>query len=70
MSRSLIKCVMIIIVCIYVCVRAYMRACVHACYKMLYQGCSVIIYMTGFEKTWLPHTQYQTYDFTRNGLLA
>ena len=22
------------------------------------------------EKTWLPHTQYQTYDFTRNGLLA
>ena len=26
--------------------------------------------MTGFEKTWLPHTQYQTYDFTRNGLLA
>ena len=26
--------------------------------------------MTGFEKTRLPHTQYQTYDFTRNGLLA
>ena len=26
--------------------------------------------MTGFEKTWLPHTQYQTYDFTRNGLLV
>ena len=26
--------------------------------------------MTRFEKTWLPHTQYQTYYFTRNGLLA
>ena len=26
--------------------------------------------MTGFEKTQLPHTQYQTYDFTRNELLA
>ena len=26
--------------------------------------------MTGFEKTRLPHSQYQTYDFTRNGLLA
>ena len=26
--------------------------------------------MTRFEKTRLPHTQYQTYDFTRNGLLA
>ena len=26
--------------------------------------------MTGFERTQLPHTQYQTYDFTRNGLLA
>ena len=26
--------------------------------------------MTGFEKTRLPHTQYQTHDFTRNGLLA
>ena len=26
--------------------------------------------MTGFEKPELPHTQYQTYDFTRNGLLA
>ena len=28
------------------------------------------LYVTGFEKTRLPHTQYQTYDFTRNGLLA
>ena len=27
-------------------------------------------YVTGFEKTRLPHTQYQTYDFIRNGLLA
>ena len=27
-------------------------------------------YVTGFEKTRLPHTQYQIYDFTRNGLLA
>ena len=27
-------------------------------------------YVTGFEKTRLPHTQYQTYVFTRNGLLA
>ena len=27
-------------------------------------------YVTGFEKTRLPHTQYQTYDFSRNGLLA
>ena len=26
--------------------------------------------MTGFEKTQLPHTQYQTYVFTRNELLA
>ena len=26
--------------------------------------------MTGFEKTQLPHAQYQTYNFTRNGLLA
>ena len=26
--------------------------------------------VTRFEKTRLPHTQYQTYDFTRNGLLA
>ena len=26
--------------------------------------------MTRFEKTRLPHKQYQTYDFTRNGLLA
>ena len=26
--------------------------------------------MTGFEKTRLPHTKYQTYVFTRNGLLA
>ena len=26
--------------------------------------------MTGFEKTRLPHTQYETYNFTRNGLLA
>ena len=25
--------------------------------------------MTGFEKTQLPHTQYQTYDFSKNGLL-
>ena len=22
--------------------------------------------VTGFEKTWLPHTLYQTYNFTRN----
>ena len=29
-----------------------------------------IIIVTGFEKTRLPHTQYQTYNFTRNGLLA
>ena len=28
------------------------------------------VYVTGFKKTRLPHTQYQTYDFTRNGLLA
>jgi len=27
-------------------------------------------FVTRFEKTRLPHTQYQTYDFTRNGLLA
>jgi len=27
-------------------------------------------YVTGFETTRLPHTQYQTYDFTRNELLA
>ena len=27
-------------------------------------------YVTGFEKTQLPYTQYQTYDFTRNELLA
>ena len=27
-------------------------------------------FVTGFEKTWLPHTRYQTYDFTRNELLA
>ena len=27
-------------------------------------------YVSGFEKTRLPHTQYQTYNFTRNGLLA
>ena len=27
-------------------------------------------YVTGFEKIWLPHTQCQTYDFTRNELLA
>ena len=26
--------------------------------------------MTRFEKTQLPHTQYQTYDYIRNGLLA
>ena len=26
--------------------------------------------MTGFEKTQLPNTQYQTYNFTRNGSLA
>ena len=26
--------------------------------------------MTGFEKTRLSHTQYQTYDFTKNELLA
>jgi len=25
--------------------------------------------VTGFEKTQLPHTKYQTYDFTGNGLL-
>ena len=29
-----------------------------------------MLYVTGFEKTRLPHTHYQTYDFTRNGLLA
>ena len=29
-----------------------------------------MLYVTGFEKTQLPHTQYQTYDFTRNELLA
>ena len=27
-------------------------------------------FVTGFEKTWLPHKQYQAYVFTRNGLLA
>jgi len=27
-------------------------------------------YVTGFEKTQFPHTQYQTYDFTRDRLLA
>ena len=27
-------------------------------------------YVTEFAKTQLPHTQYQTYDFTRNELLA
>jgi len=26
--------------------------------------------VTRFEKTWLPNTQFQTYDFARNGLLA
>ena len=28
------------------------------------------IYVTGFHITRLPHTQNQTYDFTRNGLLV
>ena len=32
--------------------------------------CCGCLNVTGFEKTRLPHTQYQTYDFTRNGLLA
>ena len=27
-------------------------------------------YVTGFKKTQLPHIRYQTYDFTRHGLLA
>jgi len=27
-------------------------------------------FVTGFEKTRFPHTQYQTYDFTRKRLLA
>ena len=28
------------------------------------------LYVTGFHITRLPHTQNQTYDFTRNGLLV
>ena len=30
-------------------------------------SCQIV---TGFKKTLLQHAQYQTYDFTRNGLLA
>ena len=33
-------------------------------------GFFYIIYVTGFHITRLPHTQNQTYDFTRNGLLV
>ena len=33
-------------------------------------SCYMCIYVTGFHITRLPHTQNQTYDFTRNGLLV
>ena len=33
-------------------------------------ACVFSLYVTGFHITRLPHTQNQTYDFTRNGLLV
>ena len=33
-------------------------------------GSNASSFVTGFHKTRLPHTQNQTYDFTRNGLLV
>ena len=38
--------------------------------EVLLHGILLHVYVTGFEKTQLSHTQYQTYDFTRNGLRA
>ena len=40
-------------------------------YVVLYvMQLAVCIYVAGFHITRLPHTQNQTYVFTRNGLLA
>ena len=44
----------------------------HVTLPQLYSNCQKCqyIYVTGFHITRLPHTQNQTYDFTRNGLLV
>ena len=45
-----------------------LRVCTYESYVLCVKSCAPFV--TGFEKTRLPHTQYQTYDFTRNELLA
>ena len=44
-------------VCVYVCICVYVYVCVSVCMSVCMCTCTCV---TGFEKSWLPHTQQLT----------